>query len=342
MDEKSPAQIDGILVPFLRTRDESQSEELLARLIMEQAEPTIREIIGYKLRTLFHLDSADGQEAEDLYSDVVLSLIGKLRGMKGSSEAKAVANFRSYVAVTTYNACNKHLRKKYPQRNGLKNQLRYLFSSHIKLAVWEDSRGELVCGQADWRIENDKLASSDDVKRVYERVATPGSNNLVDVVLQALECLGSPIELDEMVGIVAGLTGVKDQQTEPTTGAHHLEAVDPLASPDRVAEMRDYLKLLWGEIRELPLRQRIALLLNLKDEQGRNQLAAFPVTGVASIRAIAISLEMTDEELASLWNQLPLEDLAIARRLSITRQQVINLRKSARERLHRRMNPKQR
>jgi hypothetical protein len=66
-------------------------------------------------------------------------------------------------------------------------------------------------------------------------------------------------------------------------------------------------------------------------------LELFPLTGVASIRAIASVLEIPAEEFAEIWNMLPLDDLAIAERLQVTRQQVINLRKSARKRLERRM-----
>jgi hypothetical protein len=46
---------------------------------------------------------------------------------------------------------------------------------------------------------------------------------------------------------------------------------------------------------------------------------------------------MPVERLASLWNDLPIEDVEIAEHLGVTRQQVINLRKVARERLARRM-----
>jgi hypothetical protein len=51
---------------------------------------------------------------------------------------------------------------------------------------------------------------------------------------------------------------------------------------------------------------------------------------------LAVALEMPPKVLAQLWNDLPLDDLAIASRLGLTRQQVINLRKSARARLARR------
>jgi hypothetical protein len=46
---------------------------------------------------------------------------------------------------------------------------------------------------------------------------------------------------------------------------------------------------------------------------------------------------MPAEELARMWNDLPIDDMRIATRLGIKRQQVINLRKAARARLARRL-----
>ena len=48
-------------------------------------------------------------------------------------------------------------------------------------------------------------------------------------------------------------------------------------------------------------------------------------------------LEMPAGELVRIWNDLPLEDQRIGQRLGLDRQRVINLRKSARERLNRRI-----
>ena len=100
---------------------------------------------------------------------------------------------------------------------------------------------------------------------------------------------------------------------------------------------RERLGAMWKEICELPLRQRTALLLNLRDDQGASALELFPLAGVAALPGIASALEMPARELAQLWNDLPLEDRRIAERLGITRQQVINLRKCARERLSHRL-----
>ena len=55
--------------------------------------------------------------------------------------------------------------------------------------------------------------------------------------------------------------------------------------------------------------------------------------GVTAVDALALSVE----RLAEFFNRLPLDDATIAEHLNLTRQQVINLRKSARERLARRL-----
>jgi DNA-directed RNA polymerase specialized sigma24 family protein len=112
---------------------------------------------------------------------------------------------------------------------------------------------------------------------------------------------------------------------------------DPAPDAATALERRTYLALLWEEIRQLPPRQAAALILNLRDGQGRNAVALLPLTGIATMREIARTLDMPAERFAEIWNRLPLEDAAIAESLGITRQQVINLRKSARERLARRM-----
>lgn len=165
--------------------------------------------------------------------------------------------------------------------------------------------------------------------------------NPAELVAAIFNQAGRRIEFDELVSVVAALRAVREQVAQSAVDE---ERDDPFANiaDHRVnvaaeAEQRHFLKWLWTEIGHLPVRQRMALLLNLRDEQGGGVVALLPVTGVASIRQIAAMLEMPLEELARLWPELPLEDSAIARRLSLTRQQVINLRKCARERLGRRI-----
>jgi hypothetical protein len=150
-----------------------------------------------------------------------------------------------------------------------------------------------------------------------------------------------------LVGIVAELQDVRDaapisqttyaESDENSSGQLLDQLPDQRPEVDAEVDQRAYLQSLWSEIRQLPPRQCAALLLNLRDPQGRGVIALLPLTGVATMRQIAEALAMPADEFAELWNDLPIEDNGIAALLGITRQQVINLRKVARERLMRRM-----
>ena len=155
-------------------------------------------------------------------------------------------------------------------------------------------------------------------------------------LLHALfESCGSPIKLDDLVNVVADICREKDQPDES------LEIVTNLAGPtldfETILEQQHMLALLWREVCQLPRRQRVALLLNFKDARGQELVSLLPYTRTATIAQIAEATDFPIGEFLSLWNKLPLDDVTIAELLGATRQQVINLRKCARERLERRM-----
>ena len=185
-------------------------------------------------------------------------------------------------------------------------------------------------------------ASQGEVLSLANRVQSLGLHHqpLIEAVTAILDLLDAAAELDDLVSLVAEARGIKDEaaETEGEDGQSLLERMaDAGPLVDRSVEQRFYLRRLWQEVCELPLRQRMALLLNLKDEYGNSQLEMLPFTGVATMRQIASVLEIGDDEFAKLWNQLPMEDAQIAARLNLTRQQIINLRKSARQRLANKM-----
>jgi hypothetical protein len=166
-----------------------------------------------------------------------------------------------------------------------------------------------------------------------------GGASLVELIAAILQWAGGPVELDDLVDVVADRLGIhdetvryEDEQSESVESAPVNQAF-----LDTELDQRAYLARLWMEIQQLPLRQRAALLLNLKDASGGDCTRLFPLRGIATIRQIAEALDMLPERFAELWKDLPLEDAAIAELLGVRRQQVINLRKCARERLARRM-----
>jgi hypothetical protein len=345
-------QSDALLLPFLRAEGEA-AESLLGQLIAERAAPIIKGIIKSKMHVSLRVadGSQQNQDALEIYSEVNALLIAALRRLK-TDQHRPINNLGSYIAVITYHACYEHLRRKYPQRHSLKNRLRYLFTHRAEFALWESAEAQWLCGLVEWRDKRRPPASGAGLQKLRDGVQASGLSNLSveDVkrmppdalALTILKEAGAPLDLDEMVGLFAELQGLTEQQVEvdidEETGEALYERIpDPRASVAAELDQRAYVERLWKEICQLPSRQRAALMLNLRDAQGHDMIALLPVMNVATIRQIAEALSIPAAEFAALWNDLPLDDASIAKRLGITRQQVINLRKSARERLARRM-----
>jgi len=340
---------DVVLLPYLQASDERAASAVLEKLICEKAQPIIHEVIHGKLR-IGHSPNSDltDDEAADLAGEVMLKLLRRLRELRYNLTEQAIENFRGYIAVMAYHACDGYLRKKYPRRHSLKNQLRYVLTHHEGFALWESGGGGVwLCGFARWR-DGQRAAPQSKLREFIER---PGASDRCakqageklhppDLLAAIFEYTGEPVEFDNLVSAVAELWHVKDQVSR----SNSIEADIPdgsahAASGNRLEtklDQRAHLEKLWAEICELPLRQRVALLLGLRDAQGRGVLALLPLIQIASLRQIAAALSLSAESLATLWNQLPLEDRAIAESLGVTRQQVVNLRKCARERLRRR------
>ncbi len=346
---------DALLQRFLSEEDPAIAQACLETLLSEHVEPVVRDITRYKSRSNYAFGCThEFQDEEDIRSEVVLQLISRLRDLKRSGARAPIENFRGYVAVTTYNAYYKYLRMKHPGRARLKNRIRYLVNHRREFLDWRTEQQEYVCGLSGWKTNQaSKNARSEeppiDLDEFVQSLASGKSvtnMGLDELVRGVLVWRGRPILLDDLVGIVAELQGIKD----PQPALSHAEDEDenlgisicnilPDPAPDiaTTIEQRSYLERLWQEICQLPQRQRVALLLNLRDSQARDALILFTLTGIASLRQIARVMEIPSEEFAPLWNRLPMEDSAIADLLGLTRQQVINLRKSARERLTRRM-----
>jgi hypothetical protein len=208
--------------------------------------------------------------------------------------------------------------------------MRYLLLHDPRLSMWNTPAGA-VAGLRKW--------SGDDVRRPQRAVTRENASPamlMTGLPSEALEAifgaLGGPILVDDLVALVADLWGVVDRIADRRT-----TMVDRAPAPDVRIASRQYLEILWEEIRALRPSQRAALLFHVRDADGVSALTTLVVLGVATFDQVAHVLEISDERLTSLWRNLPLDDLAIGAALGITRQQVINLRKAARARLARRM-----
>jgi hypothetical protein len=352
MDWQRTNNLDPALLPFLTAADEAVAERQLCQIISEFS-PTIKAIVRSKLRV--SLDPKEGtnenQDALEVVSEVDTLLVEELRRLKSGTGIKPIADFHGYVAVVTYHACYQHLRRKYPERWRLKNRLRYLLTHRPTLTLWKNDEGQLLCDFAA-RDQARMLSPSTPSQQLPEglpesllaKLSTkdPQPGPLTELLVRILERADGPVALDDLVNIVTDVCDIEShaaraEKIEDVLERQSVRLADPQVDLATALEQRIHLEQLWLEIRQLPLRHRAAILLNLRDAQGRGVITLFPLTRVATIRQIAEALEFSLEDFASVWKELPWDDTTIAQHLGLTRQQVINLRHSARARLARRV-----
>lgn len=339
--KQSPAKIDVLLEPLLVEAGDDQVDELLLQLITVHAEPVIKGVIRFKLR-LSSYRATQRAEADDIYQEVLLQLLAQLQKFRKLREGHPIADLRGMAAIIAHRTCARWLRRQFPERHALKNRLHYLITHQRGFALWQNAEGQLVAGFAAWQEqENPMPRRALDLEALSSHIGPArGSKALADTVAAIFNHVRGPIEFDELVSAVASLLGIADQSMESLAEDEDAVASLPdLAEPDPAwrIEKRMFLQRLWKELQQLPRNQRAALLLNLKEASGFGCITLFPATGIASLRQLANAVEMSAESFAELWNDLPLEDSKIAEILGLTRQQVINTRKSGRERLARRL-----
>jgi len=339
---------DELLAPYLQAESEEESERLLAHLITQYVNPVIRESISYKLRSTFNPRALrqDAQQREDLCQDALVRLLPQLRRYRANRHAETIKDLRGFVATIAHRTYYDYLRRKYPHRRLLKNKLRYLLTHQPGLAVWDVDTDEMTAGYAAWRGKSVTRLGRDNLARLMgdAHALLPAATltkecelrRPSDLLAAIFDFLGGPVALDDLVNLVAALWEVKEPAAEAGEGVL-ADLRDPGPDAGVSAQQSEFLRELWAEVLQLPVRQRRALLLNLRDATGQGCIALLPLTGVASLVEIAGALEMSAEDLAALWGRLPLDDQELAERLALTRQQVINLRKAGRARLARRL-----
>jgi hypothetical protein len=213
--------------------------------------------------------------------------------------------------------------------------------------LWTD--GNLwVCGLAEWYNEGRTplgfdtrvLLDDHDLDSRHRLTGVKSQRGLADLIAVILIKIGGPIYLDDLVTAVCQLGDVKDVHVLDEAREESRNLIDSFRDSGNQAdkvERQVYLRRLWKEICALPVRQRTALLLGLKDPQGRELVTMLSQLRVASLFEIAEVLEMAQEKFTEIWNGLPIPDQTIADLLGCSRQQVVNLRLAARRRLARRM-----
>jgi RNA polymerase sigma factor (sigma-70 family) len=348
---------DPLVLPFLEAADEDAARERLGELLTGHASPLILQIVRRQLLAGAAARTRE-QDAEDLHGTLMLRLTAQLWALRGEEDDSApIASFANYVARAAFNACHEWLRQRAPKRARLQSRVRYVLTHDPRLMIREAADRDWWCGARDTSGSADiplgvvREAADEQAAAVRRDVGDPAvaPRAFAAFVHATLAALDGPCRFATLVAGIAACLGEEDVPAPSAreTGFGKAGQDDLPSEVDRLRDERpaildvlthrDHLERLWREILELPPRQRAALLLNLRDEEGRGMIELWPQSGVAPMAELAGALGMTEAALRELWPTLPRDDQWIAERLGITRRQVINLRKCARERLARRL-----
>ena len=299
----------------MSTSDSAAASKLLEEILVTHVLPLSRRVIRNR--------RYNPQQSADIESEVSLRILARLRLARSGVEPP-IDDLRKYVMTVAFSACHGFQRRNYPERARLKNRIRYVAGHDPRLALWEQQDRNWVIGLRDQR--------GQPALTLVERDRPKQHDELRDILLSMINAFGGPMALDDAVSAVAEVLGIRDAATVILE-----DPVDRVVAVDIQLTHKQSLELLWGELLLLPERQRVAILLNLRDDSGHGVIEMLPALGIASIRKIAAAVGMTAETFATLWRGLPLEDARIAELLGVSRQQVINLRKAGRFRLLRRL-----
>lgn len=294
--------------------------------MVDVAQPLIATVVERFSRTEWNFRRED---ADDVNATVTLRTLTRLQALL-DGEAEPIASFPQFVATLASNATTDVVRRRHPEMTRLRRRLRRLLTRDSRFALWTAAAGT-VCGRSGWR-GREPMPLTVTAASATAAMCIPGHPG---ASLEAIfAAAAGPASFDELARLLSQLWSICDVVVVDLDASFPAEAVP---SPLEQVESRRFLEALWVQVQALRPAQRAALLLNLRAPDGSNALALLVILGIASLDAIAEALGISAGRLAVLWNGLPLDDAAIALLLGVRRQQVINLRRAARERLNRKL-----
>ncbi|HSE20053.1 MAG TPA: sigma-70 family RNA polymerase sigma factor [Pyrinomonadaceae bacterium] len=333
--------MDNLLLPYLRSQDQSQTQQTLEELLTLYAVPIIRRTLRDRLG--FYV-SAQGvsefnQDAEDLYQETMTRIVQRLAELRAGA-APEIENFRQYVARVSTNLCIDFLRAKAPMRAHLKDSLRDLLKRHKELAAWEE-KGEILCGLSIWKNSTGTIAFNEAslaeitarefaASRFKESDLQP--TPLSKLVIELLSWIGQPVHLEGLVKLLTALLRIREPEYDSVDNWDTNLADDSLPGDSELQGV-ELLKRLWQALQLLPQEQRAVFILGFEDDAGQDLFTALLVAHVARLKEIAEVMALTIPEVIRLRLEMPMDTTGIAARLKTSRTNISKWRFRALRRL---------
>jgi RNA polymerase sigma factor (sigma-70 family) len=340
--------MDQLLLPYLQARDDSDRQRRLSEILLAYAVPEVR--LTLRRRLNFFVDSRGksphNQDAEDLFQEIITKTVQALHDLRKPSATIVIENLEEYIARIATNSCNDVLRSKTPSRTRLKYNLRFVLTHHEDFSLWKSDRHTLT-GFAEWRRRgmspsNVTLSVDSEHKLAnFRSTRFPRENikqvPLTRIVAEVFRWLSSPVELDELVSIIATVQDVKDLPAErlheKSLTDEEMSLNDTALSTHSLLEEMAILRSLWQALQELSVEQRDVFCLGFEDERGRDLFTVLLEAEIVTFRELAQGLDRPTEEIVKLWSKMPMDNKAIAIELNTTRGQIYKWRFRALARL---------
>ncbi len=339
MSEDSTLSPDEWLRLYLNAPSAAESAKFLDLLVGNCALPAIEKILAVKFGNPETNARFSRQDFEDLRGECCLKIIGALRARKIAANALPPINdFSAYCATIIYNVWNAFIRERSPNRESLKNKIRYALDKDWRFAAEDKDGNDIFYRLKEQNGEPSAMSAESLTASVREEYEFFAQANLPDLLAAIFEKADGGLKINRLVKIVAELWLVRDLPHVSLDDFHERAAAQIVRHED--LEMRCKLEYIWREIQALPFLQRVALLYNLRDERGGEMLFAFFNTRIAALGELAEAMNLDKTQFAELLPQLPFDDRRIAAAMNLTVKQIGNLRKVARDNLRRRLDGK--
>jgi DNA-directed RNA polymerase specialized sigma24 family protein len=286
----------------------------------------------------------DGEDLEDLCAEALAHLVRATQNCRCAPH-KPIENYLAYALTTADRVFSDAMRVRHPNRRRLKRRILYLLDGKAGgnlFARWAWSAAWLG-GFLRWRGRpfaptsryQTFQESADPFRQQVLANREPETIPLPELMALLFRYLETPLEIEALTDHLAALCRLREPEVlaleeydTPDRGAlSRLPVVESEDLESRVVNAlanREFQSRLWGQLCELPLDQRSALLLAMSPEM---------LLLLALVGPIANALQIPLPDFLHLWSRLPLPDTAIAAHLKLTVKQTQNLRLIARRRL---------
>ncbi len=338
--------MDNLLLPYLKASDESERQHHLDELLIVYAGPVVRRTLRQRLG--FHVNQLGvnpyNPDAEDLYHEIIAKIIEVLTALPTSSRTE-IEDFEKYVGRIAINACLDYIRIKSPARTRLKYSLREILSRKSEFVLWK-SEEEFLCGLKACSKERERISSQRlaEIERDLPTFRTTRFRReevtrvpLTKLTAELLRWIDEPVELDELVNLIAILLDVKDRPSDSiddeAKGYLESRVADTTLISDPGLDIEKLLRSLWRAVLALPKNQRDTYCFRFEDNGGEDLFTLLFEANITTQAQLAQQLGRSFDDLMRIWTAMPMEYSDISAELNAPVLQVRRWRFEALRRL---------